>query len=155
MIEFTLVGTAVRYTGRTPSRRPSLTNLSGQDFWKLVQAGYLPLGLVVASTMYFVVANAGTQNARSWWRGRGNQELEDFTQGLNAARHIAMKSLRHQGARLGGTGIVGTEIEREIEAHYEEEYFMLVTFHALATAIAGPARERAELSISPVVNLSR
>jgi len=156
MIEFSLVGTAVRSTGSSPSKKPALTNLSGQDAWKLIRAGYVPRGLVVAGTMYWIVANTQTLKARSRWRVPANQELKDFTQGLNAARHIAMNALRHQGKRLGGAdGIVGTQIEHTIETHYGEDYHMLVTVHAVGTAISGPARRAVASPVSPVVSLCR
>jgi uncharacterized protein YbjQ (UPF0145 family) len=152
-IEYSTVGTAVRYEGGPPSKQPRLTNLSGQDFWRLIQSGYWPAGVVGASTLYFVVANRQTQTAKSWWRGRANQELQDFTKGLNAARHIVMKALRQQAARRGAAGIVGTELEHKVEEHKDEEYFLLVTFHAIATAIVGPTKGTAVPAVSPALSL--
>jgi uncharacterized protein YbjQ (UPF0145 family) len=154
MIEFSLVGTAVRYIESPPSKKPSLTNLSGQDVWKLIRAGYVPRGLVVAGTLYWVVGNAQAIRARSRWTRQPNVELTDFTQGLNAARHIVMNALRHDGKRLGGAaGVVGTQIEHTIETHYDEDYHLLITFHAIGTAIAGPARHAVAPPVSPVMRL--
>ena len=48
-IEYVAVGTAVRAEGAEPVERPALTDLSGQDTWKLWQAGYRPLEIGRAS----------------------------------------------------------------------------------------------------------
>jgi uncharacterized protein YbjQ (UPF0145 family) len=143
LIEFNTVGTAVRINDGSPTKHPSLTNLSGQDFWKLYRAGYWPLGVVAASTVYYVVASWQTMMANnSFWGGMANQELRDFTAGLYSARHIAMRQVQGQARQLGGEGIVGMEIEQE-EDEYEVERGennkrtdMIFTFHAIGTAIA-------------------
>jgi uncharacterized protein YbjQ (UPF0145 family) len=141
LIEFNAVGTAIKVDGAQTSGPPSLTNLSGQDFWKLHQAGYWPLGVVAASTVFYVVASWQTQRANSWWGGRQNQELGDFTQGLYVARHLAMRHVRSQAEGLRANGIVGMEIEQS-EREYEvdlgndqERTDMIFTFHAIGTAI--------------------
>ncbi len=57
LAEFMAVGTAVRSqtgTMRTPQNKPFTSDLSGQDFWTLLQAGYAPLALVMGSCVYHV-----------------------------------------------------------------------------------------------------
>jgi uncharacterized protein YbjQ (UPF0145 family) len=146
LIEFSAIGTAVKMGDRPPSERPALTNLSGQDFWKLYSAGYWPLGVVAGTTVYYVVAGWQTQTANSYWGRFYNQELQDFTQGVQIARHRAMGRLHQQSDVLRATGIVGMEIEQEQEerevnlGNDQERTDMIVTFHAMGTAIA-PLRE--------------
>jgi uncharacterized protein YbjQ (UPF0145 family) len=142
LIEFNTVGTAVRIGDQPPAQNPGLTNLSGQDFWKLYRAGFWPVGVVASSTAYYVVAGWQTQMANSFWGSWANQELQDFTAGLYTARHIAMGRLHSQAEELGGTGVVGMEIEQS-EEEYEVELGndqkrtdMIFTFHAIGTAIA-------------------
>jgi uncharacterized protein YbjQ (UPF0145 family) len=60
-IEYIAVGTAVRIDGVERGGRPVLTDLSGQDTWKLWQSGYRPLGVVGASTVHYVVSGWSTQ----------------------------------------------------------------------------------------------
>ncbi|MBV9281798.1 MAG: heavy metal-binding domain-containing protein [Chloroflexi bacterium] len=159
LIEFNTVGTAVRLPGGSPSGRPGLTNLSGQDFWKLHQAGYWPLGVVAASTVFYVVASWQTQRANSWWGSRQNQELGDFTQGLYVARHLAMRHVRSQAEDLQAKGIVGMEIEqaeREYEVNLgndQERTDMIFTFHAIGTAITELSGGSRNPPMRPVVNL--
>jgi uncharacterized protein YbjQ (UPF0145 family) len=140
LIEFNAVGTAIKVDGAQTSGPPSLTNLSGQDFWKLYSSGYWPVGVVAASTVFYVVASWQTQMANSWFTW-ANQELQDFTQGLYVARGIAMGLVGRQAGAMGANGVVGMEIEQE-EEEYEvdlgndqERTDMIFTFHAIGTAI--------------------
>ena len=45
-LEFKAIGTAVRAPGAPPLRHPFTSDLSGQDFAKLVHSGWMPAGLV-------------------------------------------------------------------------------------------------------------
>lgn len=138
MIEFNTVGTAVRLQDAPPLKEPGLTNLSGQDFWKLYSSGYWPLGVVAGTTVFYVMAGWRTQWAQGSWT---NQELPDFSRGVYHARHLAMSHVNEQGRRLGCAGIVGMEIEqdeeeREVETSNDTKRTdMIFTFHAMGTAI--------------------
>jgi uncharacterized protein YbjQ (UPF0145 family) len=159
LIEFSAVGTAVRVGNAPPAQSPALTNLSGQDFWKLHRSGYWPLGIVAGSTVYYVVAGWQNQMATSYWLQSYNQELQDFTAGLYAARHAAMRHVNGQAADLGADGIVGmtieqSEEEREIEiGENQRRTDMIFTFHAIGTAIAQVADAPTTSAIGAVVNL--
>ena len=161
LVEFNLVGTAVRVTDPPPGRLPlAITNLSGQDFWKLFRSGYWPLGVVAASTVFYVIASWRTQMANnSWWGSSANQELTDFTQGIYTARHIAMSHAYRQASAQGAAGIVGTEIEDEAE-EYEVDLGndrtrtdMIFTFHVMGTAVADPGHHAVIPPAYTVVNL--
>src|SRR5580698_7653732 len=57
--EFIAIGTAVSADEtdtewKTSAGKPFTRDLSGQDFWTLVQAGYAPLGLVMGTCVYHV-----------------------------------------------------------------------------------------------------
>jgi uncharacterized protein YbjQ (UPF0145 family) len=140
-IEYRAFGTACKVENAPQGGPPGLTNLSGQDFWKLYRAGYWPLGVAGGTTVFHQAASWSTQWANSSWGGWANQELTDFTRGLYTARHLAMRRVHSEGQRLNAHGIVGVELEQ-----YEEEYEvdlgndqtrtdMIFTFHALGTAI--------------------
>ena len=53
LAEFIAIGTAVRHSEgvlhRAPNGRPFTSDLSGQDFYTLLSAGYRPLGLVMGT----------------------------------------------------------------------------------------------------------
>ena len=93
-VEYVAVGTAVRIDGAAEAERPTLTDLSGQDYWKLWQAGYRPLGVVGASTVFYIVPGWSQQRAQSGvFSSWANQELRDFTRGVYDARETALGRL--------------------------------------------------------------
>jgi uncharacterized protein YbjQ (UPF0145 family) len=143
LIEFVVVGTAVRSERfRLEGDEPALSNLSGQDFAKLVRHGFWPVGLVAGTTVAYVATGSGQQ-----WRSTGlfssmqNQEMPDFTQGLYDARALAMTRLSQQARAVHAHGVVGVSIERshqEIEqdrgggTRYTD---LVIELHVLGTAI--------------------
>ncbi len=160
MIEFQAIGTAVRVTGVAPGATPGLTNLSGQDFWALLQAGYWPVGVAAGTTAYHVVPTWGTQWAMGGMGGWYNQELTDFTQGLYTARAIAMARVSSEAREHGASGIVGVVIEQEQEEYEVNQgnnssrTDMIFTFHVIGTAVIERDVSRRPL-VQPVLKLNR
>lgn len=148
-VEMVAVGTAVRSSADQRTNPPILTDLSGQDLWKLLQAGYRPVGVVGATTVFYVVPQWSTQRVTtSWMAGRSNTELPDFTQGLYSARETAFQRLSAQAASLGAHGIVGVSLNqtvghREVDTgNNTKRIDLIVTLHVLGTAIVeGPGKE--------------
>jgi uncharacterized protein YbjQ (UPF0145 family) len=152
-IEYIAVGTAVRIEGAEPVAEPTLTDLSGQDYWKLRQAGYEPLGVVGASSVYYIVS--GWQQSRiqqgmfsSW----ANQELPDFTQGVYDVREATLGRVSEAARRQGAAGMVGVSIvhsveEREVDIGGTRRTDLIVTMHVLGTSIA--ERDESAGAISP------
>jgi len=60
-VEMVAVGTAVRTSGTERTDPPVLCDLSGQDLWNLVQAGYRPVGVVGTAAVFYVVPHWPTQ----------------------------------------------------------------------------------------------
>src|SRR5579884_2326859 len=58
LAEFIAIGTAIRHREgehyRAPNGRPFTSDLSGQDFWTLLRAGYRPVSLVMGNCVYHV-----------------------------------------------------------------------------------------------------
>ena len=102
-IEFMAIGTAVRLPAELRSAGgPVLTDLSGQEFWQLCDAGIRPVGIVAFTSVHYapatmrtVMAQGGGMMGGSWL----NQELTDYTQGLYDARRTAMRGITAQAAR--------------------------------------------------------
>ena len=61
LAEFVAVGTAVKHKGggnfRNHKNEPFSSDLSGQEFWTLLRAGYRPVGFVMGSCVYYVPPN--------------------------------------------------------------------------------------------------
>jgi len=159
-IEYIAVGTAVRIEGAEAVARPTLTDLSGQDYWKLHQAGYRPLGVVGASSVYYIVS--GWQQSRiqqglfsSW----ANQELPDFTQGVYDVREATLGRVSDEARRQGAAGMVGVSIvhsveEREVDAGGTHRTDLIVTMHVLGTSIAERGNAVDDMSPALLIDLS-
>jgi uncharacterized protein YbjQ (UPF0145 family) len=140
-IEYVVIGTAVRHSKGTASRRngPVLTELSVADYAKLLSAGVEPLGIVAWSSVFFVGASYSTQ-ALGGMNFTQNQELREFTQGVYGAREIAVGRVTEQAARLDASGVIGVRIAHGIRqvslggGAYSRSGLM-VTFHVIGTAI--------------------
>lgn len=130
--EFIAVGTAVRArdgsSWRTAAGKPFTSDLSGQDFWTLLQAGYAPLGLVLGTCVYHV-AHQGIGSALS--RMGANAEMPNFTQALYDARELAMARMQEEAARLGAEGIVGVQLVER--SHFWGSH--VIEFLAIGTAV--------------------
>src|SRR5262249_12453651 len=95
VIEFLAIGTAVkREEGpgwRAPNGKPFTSDLSGQDFWTLISAGYRPVSLVMGSCVYHV----GYQGIKQWFSQIGqNFEMPTYTQAIYDARELAVARLQ-------------------------------------------------------------
>jgi uncharacterized protein YbjQ (UPF0145 family) len=142
VIEFIVVGTAVRSERFRFDAAPALSNLSGQDLNKLVRHGFWPVGLVAATTVAYVATGARQQyGTTGLFSSRQNQELPDFTRGLYDARALAMARLSEQARALHAHGVVGVTIDRshrEIErdrgggTNYTD---LVIEMHVLGTAV--------------------
>src|SRR5437868_12166408 len=68
LAEFVAIGTAIRSRSGQPFRNahgmPFTSDLSGQDFWTLLQTGYRPVGMVMGSCVYHVAQ----QGIGQWMR---------------------------------------------------------------------------------------
>jgi uncharacterized protein YbjQ (UPF0145 family) len=108
VIEFLAIGTAVKSEQSTGFRgaegRPFTSDLSGQDFWTLLNAGYRPLGFVMGNCVYYI--GQGPQG-----QPRENKELEGPTQALYDARELAMERMQVEAEALSAAGIVGVTID--------------------------------------------
>jgi uncharacterized protein YbjQ (UPF0145 family) len=142
LIEFVVVGTAVRSERFRFEEGPALSNLSGQDLNKLVRYGFWPVGLVAGTTVAYVATGSRQQfRSTGLFTGRQNQEMPDFTRGIYDARALAMGRLSRQCHALHAHGVVGVTIERsqrELErdrgggTNYTD---LIVEMHVLGTAV--------------------
>lgn len=111
-LEFKAIGTAVRGQGATAPPRPFSSDLSGQDFAKLIMAGWVPAGLALGISIGVRHDDWMTRRAAFW--NAGNQEVTGYTELVNEARHDARVQLEADVARQGGTGVVVASSELRV-----------------------------------------
>lgn len=142
LLEYTAIGTAIHLNNTPPPQRPFLSDLSGQEFWTLLQAGYYPDGVVTGYCSYYVsLGSRATRQIRSWYAGGWtNQEIIPFSQALYTSRSLAMNRLLSMSQRLNALGVVGMHIGcnrkvTESEANGAQYLDFSVQFSIIGTAI--------------------
>jgi uncharacterized protein YbjQ (UPF0145 family) len=130
--EFLALGTAVSAEDggnwKTPAGKPFTSDLSGQDFWTLLQAGHAPLGLVMGTCVYHVAHQGMFQAMGNIGQ---NKEMPNFTQALYEARELAMERMQDEAKKVGAEGIVGVQIQEK--SHVWGSH--TIEFFAMGTAV--------------------
>ena len=121
-LEFKAIGTAIRAPGVGPvstwphrgsrPKRPFTSDLSGQDFTKLIMKGWVPAGLALGISIGSRHDDWLTVGQTRW--GSGNAEVTGYTELVNDARHDARMQLERDVARLGGEGVVIADMEMRV-----------------------------------------
>lgn len=145
-IEYVVFGTAVRDSGLTRhgGHGPRMCALSGQDVDKLRRIGAQTLGVIGHTSVVIVALSLqANQLMRSWW---GNTEMTEVTQGVYAARHLAMQEVERQARQAGANDMVISTLTHTIDHHEYEalgypQHFFIVSMHVLGTAIRLGAHE--------------
>lgn len=118
LAEFVAIGTAVvadeahrttpdGFRWRNNKDQPFTSDLSGQDFWTLLQAGYAPLGMVMGSCVYHIAHQRMMQKLANVG---ANVEIPQYTEALYDARELAMARMQAEAEQLAAEGIVGVQL---------------------------------------------
>ncbi len=136
--EFVAVGTAVKAESgasyRNKKGKPFTSDLSGQDFWTIMQTGHVPQGLVMGNCVYHVAHRGPGQTLGGMGR---NVELPNFTQALYEARELPMTRMQDEAGELGASGIVGVRLEEK--SHQWRNH--TIEFLSLGTAVLETTRD--------------
>lgn len=148
LLDFVALGTAVRArengaAWHTAAGRAFTSDLSGQDFWKLWQGGYVPVSFVLGTCVYHIAH----QSLRQMMRQAGqNIEMPNFTQATYDAREIAMARLQAEAERDQATGVVGVRVMENTHVWGEHG----IEFLATGTSVRR-AHDREHVIASPMV----
>jgi len=112
VLEFVATGTAVKAIGgagahRAPNGRAFTSDLSAQDFFRLLAAGAVPVAFVLGTCVYHIAHQSAMQALR---QAGQNQEMVQFTQGVYDARELSLSRMQAEADQAGATGIVGVGI---------------------------------------------
>lgn len=109
--EFMAVGTAViaddQSHGWKVNGAPFTSDLSGQDFWTLIQSGYRPLSMVMGTCVYHIAHQRMSQTFSNLGQ---NTEIPIFTEALYDARELAMSRMQAEAEAVNAEGIVGVQL---------------------------------------------
>jgi len=112
VLEFIATGTAVRALAgngahRAPDGRAFTSDLSGQDFFRLLASGAVPVAFVLGTCVYHIAHQGIMQSLR---QAGQNQEMPQFTQGVYEARELALVRMQSEATQAGSSGIVGVNV---------------------------------------------
>jgi uncharacterized protein YbjQ (UPF0145 family) len=112
VLEFVATGTAVRAIGgggahKAPSGRAFTSDLSAQDFFRLIAAGAVPVAFVLGTCVYHIAHQGIMQSLR---QAGQNQEMPQFTQGVYEARELALSRMQAEATEARASGIVGVDV---------------------------------------------
>ena len=112
VLEFVATGTAVRHLSgqgahRAPDGRAFTSDLSAQDFFRLIAAGAVPVAFVLGTCVYHIAHQSAMQALRQTGQ---NQEMIQFTQGVYEARELALTRMQAEATQTRSAGIVGVSV---------------------------------------------
>jgi len=137
-VEFQAIGTAVRGTGAPAPPHPFTSDLSGQDFAKLIHAGWVPVGLALGISVGARHDDWHTRSTAA--QGPWNAEVDGYTELINMTRHDARAQLAADVSRMGADGVVASAIDLRVHDRecpspdHARDHFAEVTI--IGTAIA-------------------
>jgi uncharacterized protein YbjQ (UPF0145 family) len=112
----------------TQRTQPALSDLSVTEFLTLSRAGFLPMGLVIGTSVYDAGVNAGGR-----W-GSSMSEVTALSDAMHRARHMAVERMREQAKGHRAEGVVGVRLQ--VEHHVWRGGHTVAKFIAVGTAIA-------------------
>ncbi|MGD0375059.1 MAG: heavy metal-binding domain-containing protein [Streptosporangiaceae bacterium] len=147
VLEFVATGTAVRALGgsgahRAPDGRAFTSDLSAQDFFRLLASGAVPVAFVLGTCVYHIAHQSVMQTLRQTGQ---NQEMIMFTQGVYEARELALTRMQSEATQSGSSGIVGVNVavSNHVWGAHATEFF------ATGTAIRRLSEEHRLPATSP------
>ncbi|MGB6456921.1 MAG: heavy metal-binding domain-containing protein [Streptosporangiaceae bacterium] len=136
ILEFRALGTAIRAPGVVSRAQPFASDLSGQDFTKLVAHGWMPVGLALGVAVGYRHDDWLTKGQTRWTAG--NVEVEGYTYLVRQMRTDARNELELDLVRMGADGVV----VREMQTRISERKCPIVPFsrdHVAEATIVGTA----------------
>ena len=125
-VEYVISGTAVRLRdGSHPPAEPAVVALAMDDYWKLLQAGYEPVGIAAASVVYETAPSVDAVRALAGMRyaeGRATREVPEFSDTVSGTIELALARAGEGAQRWRADHIVGVRIERKLRGGGSREH---------------------------------
>ena len=122
-MDYTLIGTAVRFDGLPPSPEPVIATVPALEFVRLLEAGIVPTGIAVGAHYEWLTDYNGAYSGKMVW---GNQQLSSLSNFWESIRRQAHRELRND-AKQQGSGVLahthfGQIIKREGGAKEPDQF---------------------------------
>jgi uncharacterized protein YbjQ (UPF0145 family) len=109
-VELLLTGTAAHHANfgeQLPADKVVTSELSGSELWNLAKIGYVPMQLVMATSVYSLGVAAGIG---SMFKAMSKGELPQVTQLVYKARENCIDLLRQEARALGAAQVIGNRL---------------------------------------------
>jgi uncharacterized protein YbjQ (UPF0145 family) len=126
--EMFMTGTAA-FHGSLPqqsSAAPVTSDLTGEELWSMTQLGYMPIKLLISTSVYSLGAIGGIKAA---FKGLVRGEISDLTSLIYDAREQVFDRINREAQALGAAEVVG------IKTYIVELGPSLVEIFAVGTAV--------------------
>ena len=90
--------------------RAFTSDLSGQEFWLVIDKGFQPMGLVIGNCIYSMGA------IRNWlvgFKSNFQGEIKEYSQLMYQARELALSRMQFEADQLGADGVIGVDVNVE------------------------------------------
>ncbi|AUW94590.1 hypothetical protein BXT84_12070 [Sulfobacillus thermotolerans] len=114
IVSFTILGTAVRFAHVKPPSHPLISPLSGEETYKLLRQGWLPVGMALGYHWHCMPVGFSTKYGigQSWY----NQEFTSVSRKLMDSRSLALRKMRQDATQHHGVdGLVGVKVDYTVE----------------------------------------
>ncbi len=123
VVEFTVIGTAVRCPGAAVLDTPFTSHLSGQGLAKLMSTGVVPAALVLAAGVVQVMPGCEANWSKT---SLSNVELRQYSEALEQCRAIGVKRLDALSNDFGD-GVIGVDTELALRDSSVAEMMLIGT----------------------------
>ena len=110
-VELLMTGTASHHpvlsAGAVKPDEVRTSELTGEELWNLARLGYVPLQLVMATSVVSLGVVGGIGTA---FRGMARGELPELTTLIYEARNNCLDKLREEAARFGAERVIGNKL---------------------------------------------
>lgn len=123
--EMLMVGTASYHAALGNPARPVTSELTGEELWNLVKLGYMPMRLLMGTSVYSLGISGGIW---AFFSGLGKGEVSNMTKIIYDARENALAHIHKEANEIGADAVVGIKL-------YVNEIGGFVEVLAIGTAI--------------------
>src|SRR5689334_12457783 len=119
------------------------SDLSGQEFWLVVDKGYEPLGLVLGNCVYSMGTVGGFL---AGLKGMTRGEVDQYSRLMYEARELALTRMQAEADALGADGVVAVKLN--IEYMHGGEWMEVTAIGTAVRKLANPPESRGQVVLN-------
>jgi uncharacterized protein YbjQ (UPF0145 family) len=137
-MDFTLVGTAVKVEGLSPSDEPIVATVPALEFVKLLESDIVPTGIAIGAEYRWITDWRGAANL--FWNG--NTECNVLSDHWRYVRDRAYQRLREDTARQGNGALAHINFSQMFESEGQNDQKQYLARHIVIATVVDQPRAR-------------